>query len=263
MRADLHTHTTASDGSMTPSEVVRRAKDMGIEVIAITDHDTVAGLEEARAEAQRIGIQMIDGIEISTLSICEIHILGYNIDYKNPDFARELQAIQDMRITRNIAIGKKLESLGIKPDIDFAVRGLGRMNMARMLVEQGFCKDTNEAFDKYLGLHGKAYCATRRITPKDAVKFIGAYGGFSSLAHPKKYLLDKRLEGLIAGLKQFGLNGLEVNYHNHTPQDVQALSLLCNKYRLLPTGGSDFHGDDDRVFSFDLNPKTKAALLRN
>ena len=239
MKADLHIHTNKSDGSLSPGEVVRWAKNKGLDVMAITDHDTVAGLDEGRDEAQKVGVKFVGGIELSTFSICEIHILGYNIDYKNPDFVQELQKVQDMRKDRNIRIGQKLKDLGIYVDIDFSANGLGRMNMARQLVKEGYCRDINDAFDRYLKPGAKAYCEAKRLTPVEAVKLIKKYGGFASVAHPKKYLLDKRLELLLGGLKQFGLDGIEINYPSHTEQDKIAFGKLAEKYRLLPTGGSD------------------------
>lgn len=242
MKADLHVHTTKSDGSLTPREVVRWAKNKGLDVMAITDHDSVAGLDEGRDEAKKLGIKFVGGIEFSTYSICEIHILGYNIDYKNPDFVQELQKVKDLRKERNVRIGQKLQDLGIKLDIDFASDGLGRMNMARELVKKGYCKDINDAFDTYLKPGAKAYCEAKRLTPVEAVRIIKKYGGFASVAHPKKYLLDKRLDILLGGLKQFGLDGIELNYPSHNEQDKKNFSELMNKYKLLPTGGSDFTG---------------------
>lgn len=177
MKADLHVHTTKSDGSLTPREVVRWAKNKGLDVMAITDHDSVAGLDEGRDEAKKLGIKFVGGIEFSTYSICEIHILGYNIDYKNPDFVQELQKVKDLRKERNVRIGQKLQDLGIKLDIDFASDGLGRMNMARELVKKGYCKDINDAFDTYLKPGAKAYCEAKRLTPVEAVKLIKKHGG--------------------------------------------------------------------------------------
>lgn len=140
--------------------------------MAITDHDTVAGLDEGRDEAQKVGIKFVGGIELSTFSICEIHILGYNIDYTNPDFVQELQKVQDMRKDRNIRIGQKFKDLGIDVGIDFSANGLGRMNMARQLVKEGYCRDINDAFDRYLKPGAKAYCEAKRLTPVEAVKLI-------------------------------------------------------------------------------------------
>lgn len=261
MKADLHVHTTRSDGSLSPREVVRWAKSKGLDVMAITDHDSVAGLDEGRDEARKLGIKFVGGIEFSTYSICEIHILGYNIDCKNLDFVQDLQNVQNMRKERNVCIGKKLEDLGIDLDIDFSADGLGRMNMARQMVKQGYCHDINDAFDRYLKPGAKAYCEAKRLTPVEAVKLIKKYGGFASVAHPKKYLLDKRLDILLGGLKQFGLDGMELNYPSHNEQDRKNFSALMEKYRLLPTGGSDFHGDEDKNFVYDLDPRTARRLM--
>lgn len=260
MKADLHIHTTRSDGSKSPTEVVRWAKEKGLEVMAITDHDSVAGLEEGREEARKLGIKFVDGIEFSTFSICEIHVLGYNIDYKNPDFVQELACVKDMRRQRNQQIGTKLKALGIDIDIDFSGDGLGRMNMARAMVAKGFCNDVNEAFEKYLGPSGKAYCDTKRLTPAGAVQLIKKYGGFASVAHPKKYLLDKRLDLLLDGLKKFGLDGLELNYPSHNAQDMAKFDAIAKAHRLLPTGGSDYHGDEDKNFVYELDVRTARRL---
>lgn len=262
MKADLHLHSTASDGSMTPTQLVSWAKKSGLEVMAMTDHDTINGIDEGKSAAKELGIKLIPGIEISTFSTCEIHVLGYNIDYKNEEFLQKLQWVKNQRIERNIKIGEKLRNLGIDANIDYSREGLGRMVMARELVKEGFCKDVQEVFDKYLGTNGKAYCSVRRMMPLDAVKLIKEFGGFASLAHPKKYLLDKRLEILVSGLKDYGLDGLEVYYPGHSEQDIKNLMNLCNKYRLLPTGGSDFHGDEDKDFVIDLDERTKRKLLK-
>lgn len=262
MKADLHLHTTASDGKMTPAEVVSWAKKEGLEVMAITDHDTTRGLDEGKEAAKKAGIKFIPGIEVSTFSICEIHILGYNIDYENAEFQEKISWLQNQRKERNIRIGENLKKLGINLDMDFEAEGLGRMVMAREMVKEGVCQDIQEVFDKYLGTTGKAYCAVRRMLPLDAVKLITDFGGTASIAHPKKYLLDKRLEILISGLKTYGLSGIETYYPGHTEQDVRQLLSMCDRYRLIPTGGSDFHGDEDKDFIIDLDPRTERKLLK-
>jgi len=260
MKADLHLHTTASDGSMTPSQVVAWAKKGGIEAMAITDHDTVKGIEEGMEAAKAAGIKFVPGIEVSTYSICEIHILGYNIDYKNKDFLEKIAWLQNQRKERNIKIGEKLNSLGIKLDVDFEADGLGRMIMAREMVKEGYCHDITEVFDKYLGTSGKAYASVRRMMPLDAVKLIKEFGGFASIAHPKKFLLDKRLPILVDGLKNYGLDGIEAYYPGHSEQDVKTFLDLCQRNKLLPTGGSDFHGDEDKDFVVDLDPRVQKRL---
>ena len=260
MISDLHLHTTASDGKLSPTQIVRWANDSDLEVIAVTDHDTVSGLDEAEEEAKRLGVRFVRGIEISTFSVSEIHILGYNVDDKNPDFLNALDGVKQMRRERNIAIGKKLEGLGIKLDMDFEAQGVGRMNIAREMVREGVCRDVNDAFDRYLTVGAKAYCAVRRVTPIEAVKLIEACGGFATIAHPKKFLLDKRLEMLIGGLKPHGLRGLETYYPGHGEKEINQLLGLCKKYGLLPTGGSDYHGDEDKKFVCQLDGRTAKAL---
>lgn len=260
MKADLHLHTTASDGKLSPAETVRWAKDSGLEVISVTDHDTVSGLDEAADEARRLGIRFVRGIEISSFSSIEIHILGYNIDDKDGDFLAALSSVKNMRKERNAQIGARLRGLGLDLDMDFEADGIGRMNIAREMVSVGYCRDINEAFDRFLGVGGRAYCAVRRVTPIEAVNIIKKCGGFASVAHPKKYLLDKRLDMILGGLAPIGLKGLEVNYPGHSDSEKSALTQECYKYALLPTGGSDFHGDEDKNFRFDLDARTAKAL---
>ncbi len=250
MKADLHIHTTASDGKLTPAEVVDRAVQKGIDILAVTDHDTVGGIAQAEEAARGRGIGFVKGIEISAYTVCEIHILGYNIDDKDEAFLTALEGVQNQRAQRNVEIGKKLRDLGVKLDMDFAARGVGRMNIARAMVAQGFCRDTNEAFEKYLKTGASAYCAVRRVTPIEAIKMINDCGGFASLAHPKRFLVDGKLNMLVDGLAKFGLRGMEVNYPGHTDADRAALNALCRKYKLTATGGSDYHGDEDRDFAY-------------
>ena len=261
MIADLHIHTTASDGKLTPVEAVLWAKSRAIDVMAITDHDSVGGLEEGSRAAKEAGIRFVNGIELSCYTVCEVHILGYNFDYHDAAFLQRLQDVKEMRRERNVLIGQKLARLGVTPDIDFTAEGLGRMNIARRLVEEGYVRDVSEAFERYLGVGGKAFAESRRLTPKSAVKMLKEAGAFCAIAHPKKFLLDGRLDLLVSGLKPEGLDGLEVNYPGHTDQDKAALSAMCKRYGLLPTGGSDYHGDEDKNFDFELDPRTARRLL--
>ncbi len=259
MRADLHIHTTASDGTLSPREAVEWAKARGMDALSVTDHDTVDGLAEAGLAAKELGIGFVNGIELSCWSVCELHILGYGF---TPDeaFEEELKTVKAMRRARNEAIGKKLSSLGVELDIDYASDGLGRMIIARKMVESGFVSDVSEAFDRYLGIGGRAFVEIRRLTPIEGVKMLKAHGAFVSIAHPKKLMQEGRLELLIGGLKRFGLDGLEVNYPGHSDSDRTALFKLCDKYRLLPTGGSDYHGEDERTFVPNLDPRTARKL---
>lgn len=263
VRADLHTHTTNSDGLNTPSQVVEWAKDRGIEVLAITDHDSVGGLDEGYETAKKLGVSFIGGIEFSTYQNCEIHILGYNFDYKNPAFVQELQKIKQLRIERNIEIGNKLKGFGIDLDLDFSKEGLGRKIIAYEMVKEGYCKDKQEAFEKWLGIYGKAYCPHKRMTPAEAVSLVKKYGGKSSMAHPKRYLLDSRLETFVRTLKDCGLDGIEAKYPTHTEKDVKELVALANKYGLFITGGSDRHDGDEQEFCCGIEKRTIERLFGN
>lgn len=259
MRADLHIHTTASDGRLSPREAVEWAKARDMDALSITDHDTVDGLAEAKLAAKELGIRFVNGIELSCYSICEVHILGYGF---TPDaaFEEELSSVKAMRRARNVAIGQKLSALGVELGLDYDANGLGRMIIARKMVELGVVSDISDAFDRYLGVGGRAYVEIRRLTPVEGVKMLKAHGAFVSVAHPKKLMQEGRLELMLGGLKRFGLDGLEVNYPGHGDSDRAALLKLCDKYRLLPTGGSDYHGEDERTFVPNLDPRTARRL---
>lgn len=259
MKADLHMHTTASDGRLSPREAIERAHRLGAGAASVTDHDSVSGLPEAAEAARALGMRFVSGIELSCYSVCEIHILGYGF-VADAAFEAELAGVKELRRARNVRIGQKLAAAGVEPDIDFAADGLGRMNMARQMVEQGYARDIADAFDRYLGARGVAYVDSKRLPPRDAVKMLKSHGAFVSLAHPKKFLTDGRLELLLGGLKAYGLDGIEVYYPSHTDADIAALLALCAKHKLLPTGGSDHHGDDDRDYLPDLDPRTAKAL---
>lgn len=260
MKVDLHLHTTASDGLLTPTEIVGWAKESGLKAIAITDHDTVNGLDEGILAGRRLGVLVLPGIEISAFSNCEIHILGYNIDYKNPSFCEELEKIKALRKERNAIILDKLSALGIDTGIDPTAEGIGRLNIAKAMLDRGYVRDVNDAFERYLGPNGKVFTEIKRTTPLEAVKLIKKYGGISSIAHPKKYLLDKRLPLLAEGLKRFGLDGIEAYYPRHTGQDEADLIRLANRLKLIPTGGSDYHGYEDKHFQVELDERTARAL---
>lgn len=260
MKADLHLHTTASDGSLSPRDTVFRIADLGAELIAVTDHDTVDGLDEAAEAARERGVRFIPGIEISARVTSEIHVLGYNIDYKNPDFVHKLEEIKVMRVNRNLMIGERLAALGVAPSIDFGARGLGRKNIAEAMLAEKTVSSVQDAFDRYLGAKGTAYVEAKRVSPLAAVSLIKEFGGVAVLAHPRKYLLDKTLNALIEGLKGYGLAGLEVYYYGYGAEEVAALESAVKRYGLIATGGSDYHGDEDRSFLFEPSSRTLRAL---
>lgn len=260
MRADLHIHTSASDGLKTPREAMEHMRELGVELVAVTDHDTVDGLDAAAETCRAIGMKFLPGIEISAHSNSEIHILGYNIDHKNPVFREEIAKVKEMRRTRNIMIGEKLAACGVKPDIDFSANGLGRMNIARAMVGEGYVKDVQEAFNRFLGPDGAAYADTRRMSPLGAVKLIAEFGGVPVLAHPKKYLQQKTLRLLVEGLKPFGLKGIETYYPTHSPEDVAAISAVADRYGMVKTGGSDYHGEADKALDYHPSSTTLRVL---
>ena len=165
-----------------------------------------------------------------------------------------------MRRERNLLIGGKLSACGVELGIDFGADGLGRMNIARAMVEQGFAKDVQDAFNRYLGPGGRAYADTRRTSPLEAVKLISAFGGLPVLAHPKKYLQQKTLNLLIEGLKPFGLKGLETYYPTHSKEDTETLIAVADRYGLIRTGGSDYHGEDDKPLDYRPSSRTLKAL---
>ena len=260
MKADFHLHTTASDGALSPRDTVLHIANLGAEALAVTDHDTVDGLDEAAEAARERGVKFVCGIEISARSIGEIHILGYNIDYKNPDFMQKLKEIKVMRVARNLMIGERLAALGVAPDIDFGAKGVGRKNIADALVRGKTVATVQEAFDRYLGAKGSAYVEAKRVTPLAAVRLVREFGGVPVLAHPKKYLYDKTLNSLVEGLKPHGLAGLEAYYPGHTEADIAALLQIARKYGLIATGGSDYHGDEEKNFLFEPSLQTLRAL---
>lgn len=260
MRADLHIHTSASDGLASPRDTLRHVAQSGVELVSVTDHDTVAGLDEAAETCRELGLRFVPGIEISAHSNSEIHILGYNIEYKNPDFCEQIAKVKDMRRSRNVLIGKLLAADGIELDIDFAADGLGRMNIARAMVEKGIAKDIQDAFNRWLGPNGKAYADTRRTSPLEAVKLIASFGGVAVLAHPKKYLQQKTLNMLIEGLRPFGLKGLETYYPTHSKEETETLAAVADRYNLIRTGGSDYHGEEDKPLDYRPSARTLKAL---
>lgn len=175
-------------------------------------------------------------------------------------FREEIAKVKEMRRTRNIEVGAKLSALGVELGIDFAADGLGRMNIARLMVEKGYAKDVQDAFNRFLGPGGKAYSDTRRTSPLEAVKLISAFGGLPVLAHPKKYLQQKTLRLLVEGLKPFGLKGIETYYPTHSKEDTDAIAAVADRYGLVRTGGSDYHGEEDKPLDYHPSPATLRAL---
>ncbi len=249
MSIDLHVHSTASDGTMSPAELVRYAHKKGLSALAITDHDTIDGIAEAVAAGNVLGIEIVPGIELSVkCQAINVHLLGYLFDYDNRQLHRSLDRLQAGRIERNKKIIANLNSLGFAIDFaelkESAGSGQnGRPHIARLMIEKGFVKNMDEAFEKYLGQGGGAYASRFILEIKEAISLIKNAGGAAVLAHPLQ--LDKQVDNLpllIRRMWALGLDGIEVYYPNHSRQFRKRLKLLAEEYCLLMTGGSDYHG---------------------
>ncbi len=244
MLADLHIHTTASDGTSKPSEVVRMAEKLGLSAVAITDHDTMEGISEAEAEAERCGIEVLSGVELSTeYNGLEVHVLGYCIDPSNEVFGEYLHTFKNARYTRAEKMVSKLRDLGININFDSVLElagtgSVGRAHIARALMNAGKISSMAEAFDKYIGFGKAAYVPRLKLSPEDMVRAVIRVGGVPVLAHPGITCADD----LIIYLIEHGLQGIEVYHPKHTREMQQHYLALCRKYGLIATGGSDFHG---------------------
>jgi predicted metal-dependent phosphoesterase TrpH len=248
-KADLHIHSTASDGKLTPADVVLEAAKRGLSFIALTDHDNIDGIASAQAAASAFPqLKVIPGIEISTeVAQGEVHVLGYFIDYTNPEFNAALDRFKNSRLQRGQKMVAKLEKLGIHLDWQrvMEIAGgstIGRPHIAQAMMEKGYVTSFKQAFIEYLAHNRPAYVERDKMTPQEAVALIIKAEGLPVLAHP---LTIPEPEALIAELKAGGLVGLEAYYNGYTPEEVSRLLTLADKYQLIATGGSDYHGIED------------------
>lgn len=246
---DLHVHSNASDGTLSPTQVVELAAREGLRAIALTDHDTVAGIREAEEAAERTGVELVPGIEFSCVwKGTEIHILGLFVDMDDPSFVRQVQEQLKIRDERNEEMIRRFQEDGM----DITLEGLRagktdtvvtRAHFARLLVEKGYAATLDTAFKKYLQYGGRYCIRKEKIDPEKAMDILVQNGAFPSLAHIMQYKLgweeDKKL---LAYLKELGLKGLEVYHSSHNASQSIRLQDLAVRYGLLPTGGSDFHG---------------------
>lgn len=243
--ADLHLHTRFSDGTETPQRVVELAKEAGLSAIAITDHDNTEALAVAEPVAKRLGIELIPGIEMSASTQGrEVHILGFFMDIKHPAFCKHLEEQKARRIKRVYQSCEQLKSVGvtIDPNEVLALAGdgtVGRPHVARILLKHGHVSAMAEAFDKYLAEGKPGYVQGSIMEPSGIIRLIRDAGGVPVLAHPI-YLKD---DSLVAQFAREGLVGLEVYHSGHTPEVVLRYERMARELNLLPTGGSDFHGD--------------------
>lgn len=250
-KIDLHVHTTASDGTISPKEVVSLATMLGLKAIALTDHDTMAGLQEAGEAAELMGISVVPGIEISSeYRGKEVHVLGYFLDPEAQKLKDYIQWVGQCRKTRNEKILEKLQKKGYditqeQLEEKFPGATLGRPHIAQRLVELGAVSSVKEAFRRYLDTGRSCYVPRQYIPFADGVKLIRDCGGVAVLAHPLQYGYGKaELEALVKTAAEAKVTGMEILYTGYTQGDIQKLYDLAEKYTLLPTGGSDFHGDN-------------------
>lgn len=245
---DLHTHTTASDGSMTPAELVRHAHEKGLAAIAVTDHDSVEGVGQALEEGRRLGIEVVAGVEISVDFDPEMHLLGYFFNANYRSILNTLEELRQMRERRNPKIIGKLNELGFDITMDEVNRkagtgNVGRPHIARALMDKGYVESIAEAFEKYLAVGRPAYFKKDKLTPEQGVGLISGAGGVPVLAHP--IYLDMagiNLDQLLPRLKAAGLKGIEAIYTENTGEQTAKLLKLAEAYDLAVSGGSDFHG---------------------
>ena len=247
---DLHVHSDKSDGSMSPAALTAYAAEKGLRAFALTDHDTIDGLAEALNAAKQFpDLEVIPGIEFSTeYKGRDIHIVGLYIRYDEPEFLKYLTDFQDSRIRRNEKMCNNLASAGIdisfeKLQAEFPDSVITRAHYARYLLDHGYVGSLKEAFDRYVGDHSKYFVPREKVTPVQAVELILRAGGIPILAHPVLYRMsDAALEELVAQLKDAGLIGMECVYSTYSSAEERDMKRLADKYGLIYSGGSDFHG---------------------
>ncbi|HYV06685.1 MAG TPA: PHP domain-containing protein [Blastocatellia bacterium] len=246
---DLHAHTIHSDGSATPSELIELAKLNGASAVAITDHDTISGLDEGRAKAAEVGLEFINGLELSAeYSPGTMHILGYYVDHHHQGLTEALEELRAARAARNPEIASRLQALGF--DVSYAEVAafagntvVGRPHFARVMVNSGHAASIQDAFDRFLAKGGLAYVEKKRLSPADSIALIHKAGGVAVLAHPYQLkLAPEALETMLSELVEMGLDGIEAIYSRHSPADRDRYAGMARRHGLLVTGGSDYHG---------------------
>lgn len=270
---DLHTHSNASDGTLTPAQLSAYAAQKGLRAFALTDHDTTDGLAEAINTAKEYDIEVIPGIELSASWMGrDIHIVGLDIDYKDYHFQETLKRFQNSRELRN----DKMLYLLQKEHIDISRAALEkafpdsvftRAHFARFLLDNHYVASMNEAFDRYLGDHAKCFVPREKVTPFQAIQLIHEGGGKAVFAHPVLTRFSKdRLESLVNELKHAGLDGMETIYSTYSPSDELAMTQLAKRHHLKRSGGSDFHGSNKPHIDLGIgkgNLKIPYSVLEN
>ncbi|MBI9111267.1 PHP domain-containing protein [Maridesulfovibrio ferrireducens] len=245
---DLHTHSTASDGTLTPVELVLAAKEEGLVAIALTDHDTIAGLPEAVRAGEKHGVEVIPGCELSVHSdVGVLHIVGLWVDPYSSILQNKFESIRKKRGVRNDEIIKKLQNLGLNITMDEvrekAAGTVGRPHIASVLLDKNYVKSFDDAFNRYIGKKGKAYISRESLAPEEAINLLKATNATSILAHPALLSTNETvLNEQVKELKRLGLDGIEIYCSSHTTEMIGICKKIARKYNLLASGGSDFHG---------------------
>jgi predicted metal-dependent phosphoesterase TrpH len=240
---DLHTHSTASDGTLAPDRVIEAAQRCGLKALALTDHDTIGGVPAAREAGKRLGIRVIAGVELSAFQEdCEVHILALHLSHLEA-LEKRLLDLRAMRFTRAEKIVDKLNALGIPITLDevllqSAGGAVGRPHVARALIARGVVHDFRDAFMRYLGGNGSAFVPKDRLSIEDAIAMAHEAGALAIWAHPGDGGRREQLEPLIAA----GLDGIEIRHPSHSGEDMKRLQALTDFFGLVPSGGSDWHG---------------------
>jgi predicted metal-dependent phosphoesterase TrpH len=247
---DLHAHTTASDGSLTPTELVALAREAGLSALGITDHDTVAGLPEAAAAAQAAHLELVPGVELSVdYPHGQVHLLGYFIDFTRQQFLDRLQYLQDYRFRRNEKMVELMQQQGLPVTMEDIAREaggnvIGRPHMALAMMRKGIVSSTQEAFDRYLAEGRPFHIPKVKLLPAEAIELLHSAGATTVLAHPKYLKIPDagQLRTELAALKDQGLDGIEVFYSQHTEEETALYQEIARELNFAISGGSDFHG---------------------
>ncbi len=245
-KSDMHVHSIYSDGFLTPRQLVAEGVKRGVQVMSLTDHDTMQGVVEMLEECKKAGIIGLSGVEFSSMGECEVHIIGYGLNPHDENLQREITALQEARVRRNAELLQKLAEHGMIVTIDemreFSGHVLGRSQIGLVMAKKGYVRNVNQAFDLWIGNGKPCFISSHKKTPVEIIDLIKRYGGKAVLAHPGR-LKMKNQEPFIASLAEKGLYGIEVHYSTHSYDEVRFYNRMAKKYNLIATVGSDFHGE--------------------
>jgi len=262
---DLHVHSTFSDGTLTPVQIVRIARKKGISILSLTDHDTVDGLPEFLSSCRHEGLIPLSGVELSANFPGTMHILGYRIDHRDPTLAESLENLRKHRNERNLKIFEKLVDSGMDLDFQEILDEAGgnvvaRPHFARVLVKKKYAKTISHAFNTYLAHGCPAYVPRVRLDPRECIELIHHAGGVAVLAHPWQTTTDpQELETILEELRSYGLWGMECVYSGYSADQVMSLLKMALRLKLFSTAGTDFHGDNRQ--KIDLGMRVSEGLI--